>query len=98
MLHALLLAAFLSGQSADLATTVWRLQTPAAYREANPLAPHALPGLLAVKASGTLGLARLGWHLQHTQHSRLAALVYLSGAALGTLAAVHNARLPPPGR
>ena len=90
MLHALCLSAFLAGQSADVVTSL-RLPTPL-YREVNPLVPSRLVPFVALKAGLTTTLAVAGWKARK-QHPKLAIVMFIAGAASGSIAAVHNARL-----
>jgi hypothetical protein len=87
---ALCLAALLTGQTADTVTSL-RLSGPQ-WREVNPLVPTHPAGLVALKAGLTTTLAVSGWKMRH-QHPRLAAVLFIAGAASGTVGAVHNARL-----
>ena len=89
MIQALCLAAFLSGQSADVATSLAHRQ---GYREVNPLVPSNTAAFVALKAGLTTSVAIAGWKMRK-QHPRLAMLVFVAGAASGTFAAIHNARL-----
>ena len=86
----LCLAALLTGQTAD---TVTSLQHTRGYVEVNPLVPSHPAGLVVLKASLTTTVAVAGWKMRHT-HPKLAAVLFVAGAASGTYAAVHNARLP----
>lgn len=86
---AALLAAFLTGQTAD---TITSLQHTRGYVEVNPFVPSHPAGLVALKASLTTTVAVTGWKIRK-QHPRIAAVLFIAGAASGTFAAVHNARL-----
>lgn len=86
----LCLAALLTGQSADVVTSL-RLPSPL-YREVNPFVPSNTAGFVAVKASLTATLAVTGWRMRKA-HPKLAAVLFIAGAASGTLAAVQNTRL-----
>jgi hypothetical protein len=87
-----LFAAFLSAQTADTATTAWRLQQAGLYREANPFLPHTLPRLVGVKTVYIGGTVALAWHWR-TSHKVAAGILLASGTVAGTVAAAHNARV-----
>lgn len=89
MLSALLVA-FLSAQSADMASTAWRLQH--GYVEANRFMPASLPRIVTVKAVYVGGSVVVAWRWRK-QHPKLAMAVLVPGIAVGTWAAVHNARV-----
>ena len=85
-----LLLAFLAAQTADTATTAWRLSH--GFHEVNPFLPYTTGKILAVKASYTVGTATLAWKFR-TTHPKAAKTLLVIGAALGTVATVHNARV-----
>lgn len=85
------LAALLSAQSADTATSVALLRRPG-YVEANPFLPSSAGGIVGVKAAFTTGAAVYGWRIRK-RHPKLAAVVFVAGAAAGTVGAWHNARV-----
>jgi hypothetical protein len=90
MLHAALLAAYLTAQGADVGTTL-ALRGPSTY-EANPFVPrHPVP-FLVVKAGVTTGAVLYGWRIRKS-HPKAAAGLFLVGAVSGSLGAVLNARL-----
>jgi len=89
MLHALCLSALLTGQSADVITS---LQHTHGYHEVNPLLPQRSVPFVLTKAGLTTATAIAGWKLRH-DHPKLAVVVFLAGATTGALAAIHNARL-----
>lgn len=90
MLHALCLSALLAGQSADVVTS---LQHTRGYVERNPFVPSHPAAFVSLKAGLTTTLAVAGWKIRKTR-PKTAAVLFLLGAASGSLAAVHNARLP----
>lgn len=91
MLH-IMLAAFLTAQGADTATTIWRLQAPNTH-EMNVLLPQSSAGILAVKTGLTLTTAIAAWKMRHT-HPKLAVALLAIGTVSGGYSAVHNIRLP----
>ncbi len=90
MILAACLAALLTGQAADLATTA-KLRAPQ-YREGNPMLPYSFAGILTIKAGATTALAVSGWRIRH-RHPKLAAGLFLAGAVSGTVGAWHNASI-----
>ncbi len=90
MILAACLAALLTGQAADLATTA-KLRA-LQYREGNPMLPYSFAGILTIKAGATTALAISGWRIRH-QHPKLAVGLFLAGAASGTFGAYHNTRI-----
>jgi hypothetical protein len=91
VLHALCLSAFLSGQAADVATSL--AKRGPSYYEANPLVPSGTVPFVALKAGLTSAVAVAVWRQRKT-HPKRAVCIFLLGAAAGFLPAVHNARLP----
>jgi hypothetical protein len=89
MILAACLAALLSGQGADTATS---FRHGTGTYEANPLLPQSRAGIVAVKASVTTAVAVAGWRMRK-DHPRLAIAMFLSGAASGSVGAWHNARI-----
>lgn len=89
MIAAWCLAALLAGQGADILTTT-RLSP--VYREGNPLLPHQLGAIIAVKVTATTTLALAGWRIRK-QHPKLAIGLFLAGAVSGSVGAWHNAHL-----
>jgi hypothetical protein len=88
-----LLVAFLSAQSADAATTAWRLQNPHLFREGNRLlAPSGTAGILSLKAGYTVSVSLGAWKL-HRHRPKLAAALLVIGTVPAAAAAIHNARL-----
>ena len=91
MIHALCLAALLSGQAADTVSTARLLSHPG-YHEANPLMPSSVGGIVAVKSVVAGGTFTAAWAIRK-QHPRWAVALCLIGAASGTFGAVHNAQV-----
>lgn len=87
----ILLAALLTAQTADAATTVHLLNRPG-YHEANRLLPSTPSGIVAVKASMTSATAVTAWKIRKA-HPKMAVLLFTVSAASGSVAAWHNARL-----
>ena len=94
MIAAACLAALLTAQTADIATTA-RLRAP--YAEGNPFLGRSVPIALTVKAAATTTLAVAGWRIRKTR-PKLAIGLFLAGAVSGTIGAWHNARLLRKGR
>lgn len=88
MILAACLAALLTSQGVDLATTVVKIRTPY-YREGNPLLPRSTSGVVAVKVGVTTSLVVWGWKIRKS-HPRKTVVIWISGATFGTLGAWHN--------
>jgi hypothetical protein len=87
-----LLAAFLTGQSADLATTLHALHR-SGFAEGNPaLARLGTRGLVLVKGGYTAGVTV--WALRaRTRHPRVVGAALAIGASIGVAATIHNVRV-----
>lgn len=85
-----LLAAFLSTQTADTALT---LHNRARYGhvERNPLLTNHTAGIVLTKAAITTAGAVTAWKWRKT-HPKVARLILLVGTASATAATVYNAR------
>lgn len=89
MLHAALLAAFLTAQTADTGSTL-RLMSHG-YAEGNPFMPSSPAGIVAVKATVMTGVSVYAWKIRK-RHPKLAALLLVVGCASGSFGAAMNAR------
>lgn len=96
MLHALMLSALLTAQTADTVSTVRLLQRPG-FSEANPFLPSKPSGIVAVKVGMTTGVVFAGWKIRKT-HPKVAVLLYAIGAVSGSVGAISNARYLHEGR
>lgn len=86
-----LLAAFLSAQAADTATTIQLLQTRQ-FHEANPLLPSSVRGVLVSKVAISGGVTAIAWHYR-TSHPKVSKVLLIVGTGSGTFGAVHNLTL-----
>lgn len=88
----ILLAAFLSAQTADTALTLHQ-RARGGYREANPLLTNHTAGIVLTKAAITTAGAVTAWKWRKS-HPKVARLILLVGTASATAATVYNARHP----
>lgn len=84
-----LLAAFLTAQAADTATTAHMLGR--GYREANPLLPSSTRGIVLTKAAISGAVVVTVWKARH-RHPRLVRVALIVGAASATAATISNVR------
>lgn len=85
-----LLAAFLTAQALDTATTARLLQRPGFY-EANRLLPTSTRGIVLTKVALSSAAVVTVWKARH-RHPRLVRIALVVGTATATAAAVHNLR------
>ena len=87
-------AVLLAGSAADLASTIYAIESTPGAHEANPLLSHGgTPGLIASKLALTAGLTLMVRTMETHGHPKFArSLAYVEGFALGGIA-VHNARV-----
>lgn len=89
-MFAILLAAFLSSQSADLALTLHQ-RARYGYREVNPVLTNYTAGIVLTKTAIVTTGAVAAWKWRK-KHPKVAAFILIVGTASATAATIHNAR------